>query len=210
MSKTNITAHSGCLKTPMDSLDSILKAIVIGADFAEVDVNCDLENIAVLKHDAVTENDLNLVKLEDVFNISKKTGIKINLDMKNKNALDFIKNKAIELDIVDHLILSGVDENDTAKLKEQNYPIKYLMNVEIDDILEDDIEIEKYINFALNTNAYGLNIDFRFCTEKLIQKANQNNLAVSVWTVNTKENIDKFKNLNVWNITTNIPDVAIC
>lgn len=51
MKYTKVTAHAGCLGTQKDSIDSVLSAILIGADIAEVDVNCLDDGTAVLKNE---------------------------------------------------------------------------------------------------------------------------------------------------------------
>lgn len=51
MTKTLITAHTGCMNTPPDSIQSVLERINTGAEIIEVDVNVTKDGIAVLVHD---------------------------------------------------------------------------------------------------------------------------------------------------------------
>lgn len=209
MKKTTITAHAGCLGTKKDSIESILAAIEIGANISEVDVNCLESGIAILKHDEVNELDENAVPLENVFELIKYEDLLINLDIKNKKALGYIEGKAEEIGVIDKIFLSGVDEKITLELKNNKYKIKYLMNVEIEAIVNTKELIYKYINFALETKAIGLNIDYKYCTQELINEAHKNNLIVSVWTVDNANDIRKMLDLGVDNITTNRPDLLI-
>lgn len=104
-----ITAHSGCEQTPQDSMDSIERAIELGADVVEMDIRRAADGTVYISHDrqygaAVREK----FTLEDVFRRIQDTGLKINCDIKESFVL------CDTLDIAerfhfgpDRLILSG-------------------------------------------------------------------------------------------------------
>ena len=104
-----ITAHSGCEQTPQDSLESVERAIELGADVVEMDIRRAADGTVYISHDrqygdAVREK----VTLEDVFRRIQDTGLKINCDIKESFVL------CDTLDIAerfhfgpDRLILSG-------------------------------------------------------------------------------------------------------
>ncbi|OQP06094.1 hypothetical protein B1691_17245, partial [Geobacillus sp. 47C-IIb] len=51
MKRPLITAHTGCMNTPPNSIESILEGIKAGADIIEVDVRATKDGVAVLLHD---------------------------------------------------------------------------------------------------------------------------------------------------------------
>ena len=88
MNKTMITAHSGCEGTGIDTMDSIERALEIGADAVEIDVRMDpFDNLRV-SHDPLSlESYLMKNLLEEVFRKIRPTSLMINFDLKETKAL---------------------------------------------------------------------------------------------------------------------------
>ena len=79
MKQILITAHSGCEGTQENSLTSIEKGIVLGADCVEIDIRSDAEGRLWLTHD-LPESVSGLVSLEEAFSLIQKSGISVNCD----------------------------------------------------------------------------------------------------------------------------------
>ena len=104
-----ITAHSGCEQTPRDSMESVERAIALGADAIEMDIRRAADGTLYVSHDrqmggAVREK----ATLETVFRRIQDTGLKINCDIKEAFALCGTLDMAERFGLgSDRLILSG-------------------------------------------------------------------------------------------------------
>ncbi len=88
MSKTMITAHSGCEGTGIDTMDSIEKALEFGADAIEIDVRMDSFDNLRISHDPLSLEDyLTKNLLEEVFQKITPTSLMINFDLKEPRTL---------------------------------------------------------------------------------------------------------------------------
>ena len=88
MTEPMITAHSGCEDTPIDSLESIDKALEFGADAIEVDVRVDQNGELRISHNAVSQEDYyEKVTLQTVLDRIRFTDLTINFDIKEQAAL---------------------------------------------------------------------------------------------------------------------------
>lgn len=83
-----ITAHSGCEGTPRDSLESVERAVRLGADIVEMDVRRGPDGVLRVSHDPLTgEGYEKKPPLEAVFLRLRGTGLSLNCDMKEPAAL---------------------------------------------------------------------------------------------------------------------------
>ncbi len=88
MNKTMITAHSGCEGTGIDTMDSVEKALEIGADAIEIDIRSDPFGNLRISHDPLSlESYLMKNLLEEVFHKIRPVSVKVNFDIKEKMAL---------------------------------------------------------------------------------------------------------------------------
>ncbi len=79
-----ITAHSGCEQTLRDSMDSLVRAVDLGAPAAEIDVRMDETGVMRMSHDkkesqAVYEA---CVTIEQIMAFAAQNGLALNCDMK--------------------------------------------------------------------------------------------------------------------------------
>ncbi len=84
-----ITAHSGCEGTQRDSMESVRRAIELGADAVEVDVRMDPAGVLRISHDkrhSVSEYAAHQT-LESVFALLGPTSLSINCDVKEREHL---------------------------------------------------------------------------------------------------------------------------
>ena len=83
-----ITAHSGCEGTGIDTMDSIEKALLFGADAVEIDIRTDPFGDLRISHDPLSLEDyLRKNLLSDVFHRVQPTPLLINFDIKEEAAL---------------------------------------------------------------------------------------------------------------------------
>ena len=88
MNRTMITAHSGCEGTGIDTMESVERALEIGADAVEIDIRMDPFGNLRVSHDPLSLEDY-LMKdpLEEVFRRISPTSMMINFDLKEPKAL---------------------------------------------------------------------------------------------------------------------------
>lgn len=85
---TNITAHSGCEGTEVDSLQSIRHALSLGANALEIDVRLAQNGELRLSHNFCTPEEYEKKPLvREAFEMIKDSKIMINCDIKEQKAL---------------------------------------------------------------------------------------------------------------------------
>ena len=83
-----ITAHSGCEGTDIDTMDSIEKALIFGADVVEIDVRMDPSGDLRISHDPLSSEGYDQKNLlEDVLQRILPTSVLINFDIKEEEVL---------------------------------------------------------------------------------------------------------------------------
>ncbi|TBL72455.1 glycerophosphodiester phosphodiesterase [Paenibacillus thalictri] len=151
-----ITAHTGCMNTPANSLVSLEAGIAAGADVLEVDVAATKEPVAVLQHDLVVEladrgrfklteigfEELKncdiidshgggvsrITPLAEILPIVKRSGKLLNLDLKDDACIAPTFELVISEDMLDQVFCSGAESRRAAYLQ-QHYPqLKKLLN----------------------------------------------------------------------------------
>lgn len=201
-----ITAHTGCEKTPQNSLESVDKALKSGAEIFEVDVRFDKNGTPVICHDAPKGGE---PLLEDVFKkIKENENILCNLDLKVTDNLKEIVVLAKKYDILDRIFYTGVFEKFVESVKNDTPEIPYYLNL---SVLPRRKHTEEYLNSLVDkvkaSGAIGINCNYRNVTPELFRLFRENGLLISVWTVDRKSKMAKFSMMKPDNITTRKPSL---
>lgn len=198
-----VTAHAGALDTEANSGESIRASLEFldTQGFIEVDVQLREDGTPVLRHDA---DDLSqAITLEDCLALLRDYGACINLDFKNKQAIapaaELVKSAGLDLER--QVIATGIAFRDEKLIRESG--LRYLLNCQPKPFGWD---AQSLINKAIDMGAAGLNIPYKFCSEKLVKLAHEQGLVVSVWTVDKEADMKRMLRLGVDNITTRHPD----
>lgn len=207
--KVKVTAHSGCMKTPADSLESVKLGVEIKADICEIDINLLSDGTTVLKHDAVLPDDKNLVKVTEVFEYVKDKNMGLNLDIKNFNAVGKIADEVLKYGLEEKAFLTGISKDRAEILKSSNYKVRYYLNQNLENKLFVS-DYNKYIDGLIDTmkslNCIGLNSNYMNVNSEAVERIQKAGLLVSVWTVDEPELMKKFVDMGVDNITTKNPE----
>lgn len=223
--KPLITAHTGCMKTPPNSIQSVIEGIKSGADVIEVDVRSTKGGSVVLLHDEhihtqhgmirvqdVTFQELNdvtqtdkIVRLEEVLPLIKESNRVINLDVKEDHAIDPMIKAVEQFKMRESSIISGCEKDRAAFLKGNFRPYQVLLNASksLFEANKEDYEsfIKETFQDAIAASCCGINIDYRICREELIAAAALRCLPVLVWTINEPHEMEKYMELGVHSIT---------
>ena len=201
------TAHTGCCGTEDNSLEAIKVGIEHGADIVEFDLYFNDENVAVLSHDAPKGNE---VTLDEAFKlIATYEDVKVNVDVKlcNDN-LHVIYDLAEKYDITDRIFFTGINLEDVATVKKEYPTVPYYLNYEV---LKENKQTPEYLNdlvkIVKDSGAVGINFNKDSATKELVDTFHENDLLVSIWTVNEEKEMFKILYFAPDNITTRNPDV---
>ncbi len=230
-----ITAHSGCMDTVPNSIESIFEGIRAGADIVEVDIRATKDGVAVLMHDEginlskygiVGINELSfdelkkeyaeIVRLDEIFGIIRSFNIVVNLDLKDDTAVEPMVKTVNKGNIKDYIILSGCEYHRAMYINENYKGFYVLLNSDDKiEISEQDIESNnKYDTFiaetcrnAIMANCRGINQDYRMCLKEMVDYAALRCLPICVYTIDDVNDMEKYINLGVHSITTNRVDL---
>ncbi|MBO5421565.1 MAG: glycerophosphodiester phosphodiesterase [Clostridia bacterium] len=197
------TAHTGCVNTKDNSLDSIDAAVQYGADIVEIDLNFTADGQPVLSHDDPVGGE---VSIDEAFEkISKCDGLKVNVDVKNTANLRAVVNAAEKHGITDRFFYTGITEEFVDAVKRDTPEVTYYLNVPVKK-RQTDAYLQSLVEKVRNSGAVGINFNKDNATQKLVDLFHENNMLVSIWTVNDEPDIYRILSLSPDNITTRRPD----
>ena len=200
-----ITAHTGCMDTEENTLESIKIGAENGASIVEFDLYFTKDDEPVLAHDEPVGGE---ITLDEAFEyISKNPNIKVNVDVKTCDALGKVYPLAVKYGIEDRIFYTGINEEDVETVKKDSPQVKYYLNVDVKASKADDEEyIMSLVEKVKNAGAVGINFNYKTATKELVDIFHENGLLVSIWTVNDEYNMYKILSFSPDNITTRNPD----
>ena len=231
-----VTAHTGCMDTIPNTLESAVEGIKLGVDIIEVDARVTKDGKVILMHDDfintslgekiyvrdltydelnryLFQNGINIVQLSQVLDLCKKDLKTLNIDVKDFNGIEFIVKAVTEKEMENYVILSGCDRDNIKILNEHYSNINYLLNAE-EGICKEDKDI--YKSFILDTckdakdaRCIGVNLFYMDCTKEFVEYAHEKGLQIHVWTVDEETQMDGLIDILVDSITTNRVDKLI-
>ena len=209
--KTNLpenftyTAHTGCIKTADNSLAAIEEGAKYGADIVEFDLNFLPDGTPVLSHDKPKGNE---VALDEAFKkVSEYENLKVNVDVKNVQNLKEVYPLAKKYGLEDRIFYTGVTTEFLEAVKNDSPEVPYYLNVSVEKHRKQTPEyLEGLVKTVKDSGAVGINFNKDHATKKLVDTFHENDLLVSIWTVNKKRKMYKILFLEPDNITTRRPD----
>lgn len=200
-----ITAHTGCMGTKANSLDSIKNGVENGASVVEFDLYFTKDGEPVLSHDKPVGGE---VTLDEAFEfISKYDGLKINVDIKTCNALEKVYPAAQKYGVENRIFYTGVKDEFVESVKKGSPEVTYFLNVGVDKSKNTDREyLLTLVEKVKNAGAVGINFNYKNASKKLVDIFHENGLLVSIWTVDNEYNMYKILSFAPDNITTRNPD----
>lgn len=203
-----VTAHTGCEKTEDNSLESISAAIKAGADITEFDLRFDGDGKAILSHDEGAENP---VTLDEAFSlVATDDKLMVNVDVKTADNMKEVYILSEKYGITDRIFYTGIEEEKVETVKKETPEIPYYLNFAPDILKKSDDEyISSLIELVKEKGAVGLNVNYRRCSKKLVEKFRSEGLKVSVWTANDALSMALCLNMTPDNITTRYPSLLI-
>lgn len=197
------TAHTGCMGTEENSLESIEKGYENGAGIVEFDLNFNEKGEPVLCHDTPEGGE---VTLDEAFKkISEYENLKVNVDAKSDAHLEKVKPLAEKHGIADRIFFTGIHDGFVEKASETG--VEYYLNV---DVEKPSKHTEEYllslVEKVKNAGAIGINFNKDNASADLVEVFHDNGLLVSIWTVDKETDMYKILSFAPDNITTRKPD----
>lgn len=198
------TAHTGCMGTKANSLESIDVGVENGAQIVEIDVQY-YKGVPVLSHDAPKGDEITLE--QGFLKIKEFENLKVNVDIKSVEHISAVRDIAIKTQVMDRIFFTGIKDDFVAAVKENCPDIEYYLNV---DVLSPAKHTDEYllslVDKVKKSGAVGINFNKDNASEKLVEVFHNNGLLVSIWTVNGYFKIRKILSYGPDNITTRRPD----
>lgn len=199
------TAHTGCVGTEDNSLESIDIGVKYGADIVEFDLSFTENGEPVLAHD---EPEGGEITLDEAFKkISEFENLKVNIDLKSCDNLEAIIPLAEKHGVKKCIFFTGVNLEDVEAVKKACPDIDYYLNFNVDKPKnQTDEYLESLVEGVKGCGAIGINFNKDSATKELVDKFHENGLLVSIWTVNSEKEMYEILHLAPDNITTRNPD----
>ena len=198
--RVTVTAHSGCIGIPDNSVAAMRAGVAAGADIVEFDLNFRADGTPVLSHNDPGENECTTLAEAFAF-LAKHPKIRANVDVKSAAFLEKVQPMAQEAGVLDQLFFTGLEEDMIPAAAQACPDIPYYLNVKLTENEDFAALAEK----AVSLGAMGVNLDHRDASPALISAMHEKGLLVSLWTVSrTKEAVRAIR-LGADNVTTYRP-----
>lgn len=152
-----------------------------------------------------------VIELRDALALARDEGVILNLDLKDDAGIPRVLAHLEEFGMRDDVVFSGCSRRRAESITSRLRGARVLLNA---GELSADADRDSYRDFvihnyraAVEAGCCGINIDYRNCREELVAYAGRRLLPVSVWTVNTVEEMRRMTELGVFAITTENPRV---
>lgn len=201
-----------------NTIDSFRKAIELGANAIELDVRLTKDKRLILCHDdnlkrvfgidaKISETTLKALKtltegkittLDEALGFIDKKVEKILMELKEPGCEKKLINEIIKQKLLERAVIISFHEETLLKVRELNRDI------------ETGLIYARHKNpiaTALSLKAQYLIPLYRFIHTKNVEDAHKKNLKVIVWTINTKEEAEKYVSKGVDGIATDKPEI---
>lgn len=199
------TAHTGCMGTGDNSLESIDAAVKNGASVTEFDLNFTEKGEPVLSHDAPKGSE---VTLEEAFKkVSEYDNLRVNVDIKSTAALEKVKPLAEKYGVEQRIFYTGVHDGFVDAVRATGGNVDYYLNVNVESESKHTEEyLMSLVKKVKDSGAIGINFNKKNASKALVDTFRANGLLVSIWTVDSEYDMYRVLSYAPDNITTRHPD----
>jgi glycerophosphoryl diester phosphodiesterase len=228
-----VTAHRGASGlAPENSMSSMLKALELGADFAELDVQETSDGVLILLHDNSLKRTTGLEKNIWEMDYTSLIGIDAGqwYDSKFKgepiprleSVMDTVRGK-MKLNI--ELKYNSHDKRLAERVVELVVRKNYINECILTSFNFEAINLVRKLNKTIKVGYIFskipegvdvftadvdlLSVNYKLVEKDFVEKAHANDKEVHVWTVNEPEEMQRLINLGVESIITNRPDLLV-
>ena len=210
---TTITAHSGCEGTNPNSREHILAAIGSGAEYIEIDVRYDGEEL-YLWHDKL-ENTADCLKFDTLLRlVAPYPTLFINCDIKEDGILSLVVEAAKRYSMAHRVLFTGCVAHRHAECEvlgtefwHNLHKLKATDEEELGQLSE--AQLRDTVARCKEIGCDCINSDKRLVNAESIAYVKENGLNFSVWTADSEARIRFLLEHRVANITTRNPSLAL-
>ena len=230
-----ITAHTGCMDTIPNSMESVVAAFRSPADIVEVDIRVTADGIPILLHDGDLSSRALVsmpVKSLSWDEVSRINGLVISLErfletiseMEGSSVLD--RQKLINLDIKDtdalltahavvrrfkmesRVVYSGLEQEGVVFAEKFLEKRQYLLNIQNGFRTDSDSQdqLDAFCEFARTCGCAGINLEWIHASSDVVKRIHAWGLSALLWTVDRDEDMKVVLSYGADSITTNFPD----
>lgn len=195
-----VTAHSGSMGLPANSIEAMEAGVQAGAQIVEFDLQYNDAGEPVLSHDAPSGV---CATLGDAFAfLGSHPDVRANVDVKDTTHLECVEPLAQQAGVLDRIFFTGLDEQDIPVAREKCPSVPYYLNVDIPRFAS----IKKLAKKVRALGALGVNISTGSLSPRLTRIFHAQGLLVSVWTIDKKAEAQYVLMMRPDNVTTHWPD----
>ena len=203
-----ITAHSGCEKTPDNSIEHIRTALASGAEMFEIDVN-EHDGVLYLTHNPL-ENYSGCPTLAECFAITAEhPAMCINCDVKTFGLTAPVIELAKKYGMESRILFTGsvgADELPNLNASAADWWLSLWHSDHEPEDLADACRTYREMNGLYRI----INLDHGMVNERVLRTMEETGCTLSVWTVSSEEALRRVMNTGVVaNITTRTPLLAL-
>ena len=201
-----ITAHAGAMNLPDNSRLALTAAVRAGFDVVEMDISYRPDGTPVIIHHPTPKQWQGML-VDDAFAIvASGATTQINLDNKSLANLPELYRLILKHGLEERVFFTGVEDESSLELIHNHCPIPYYLNCSTDEALRDNRQYAQQLADRIIAGGFvGINCSFNDVSRAIVEVMHENDLLVSVWTVD--KNIDMYRMLAISpdNITTRKP-----
>ncbi len=204
-----LTAHSGANKTPPNKPGFFKGMKHVNADAIEVDIRC-IKGEYYLTHDNKLFPKLHkLLSLRYAFEFIKEYDFKINCDLKKEGYMRYVMDLAEEMGVEDRIIVTG-SACDKEDLEAMRFGDLYVNPEYLPEPRPENVKEMRRILDEMGPRAKGINVSYKKVSDEFIQKCFEENVPISLFTVDDEKLIAKYAAFPaIVNITTRSADAAL-
>ena len=205
-----LTAHGGAEKTGRNTYAYFDAMKTRKMEAIEVDIHR-VGGELVIAHIMPSLIKSRRIPLRYVFEYCKEYGFKVNCDVKRTGLVKYVVALAEEIGVTDKIYFTGSVSADDLKdlgdtvvyMNELFFGLKYPISV------ENMPKIKAYLDSFGIPNVKGINVSYVRVNDKILKKAQEIGLGVSLFTIDNEEKLKEFLQYDIDNVTTNLIDKAL-
>lgn len=201
-----VTAHGGALGTGRNTVKYFDNIPAYKCDILEVDIRCRGGRLHLSHMPALRPS--KCLPLSYAFEAVRRYGLMINCDMKNRGRLEDVLALAREMGVEDKILFTGnvITEEEVKTLSGGKVFFNKLKNLPFRE--GNAAAIRQRLDSYKSDKFAGINVNKSKVSDKFLQECADNNVAVSLFTVNTASEAKKYASFRLYNITANCPDAV--
>ncbi len=196
-----VIAHTGCMGTMMNQLESVRKALEYEVDYIEVDVRFGADG-PILTHN-LPEEGKGCILLRDVLPVIQKVpGVGIALDLKEWDRVRETVEVLDQYGMRDRAVYLGNFMGDMDHMKENGGGVPCFPNVYREQIKGRSAkELDETAREAAKRGAQAVGMNYLAVTKEVVEAFHRHGVGVSVWTVDEQDAVTDMRDIGVDFIT---------